>query len=98
MHGILLSCLVWWEFLDKLQKRICRAAGPLGPLTHRRNVASLSFFCRYYFGEWSSKLAELVSLPSSLGPTCYSHRSHDFLSPFLDVTRMFLSQLLSSYS
>ena len=47
------SCYL--ELLDKLQKRICRIAGPslatsLEPLAHRRNVASLILFCRYYFG------------------------------------------------
>ena len=47
------SCYL--ELLDKLQKRICRDAGPslaasLEPLAHRRNVASLSLFYRYYFG------------------------------------------------
>ena len=55
-------CYVWvcapscyLEFLDKLQKRICRTAGPslaasLQSLTHRRNVASLRLFYRYYLG------------------------------------------------
>ena len=47
------SCYL--ELLDKLQKRICRTVGPslassLEPLAHRRNVASLSVFYRYYFG------------------------------------------------
>ena len=44
------SCYL--ELLDKLQKQICRTVGPslaasLEPLAHRRNVASLSLFCRY---------------------------------------------------
>ena len=61
------SCYL--ELLDKLQKGICRTVGPslaasLEPLAHRRNVASLSLFCRYYFGRCSSELAELV--PTSL--------------------------------
>ena len=55
-------CHVWagapscyWELLDKLQKRICRTAVPslaasLETLAHRRNIASLSLFYRYYFG------------------------------------------------
>ena len=47
------SCYL--ELLDKLQKRICRTvasslAASLEPLAHRRNVASLSLFYRYYFG------------------------------------------------
>ena len=44
------------ELLDKLQKRTCRTVGPslaasLEPLAHRRNVASLSLFHRFYFGD-----------------------------------------------
>ena len=71
-------------YLDKLQKRICRTAGPslaasLEPLTHRQNVASLSLFYRYYFGRCSSELAQLVPLPYSRGrSTRYSDRLHDF--------------------
>ena len=62
------SCYL--ELLDKLQKRICRTVGPslaasLEPLAHRRNVASLSLFCRYYFGRCSSELGQLVPLPFS---------------------------------
>ena len=70
------------ELLDKLQKRICRTVGPplaasLEPLAHRRNVASLSLFYRYYFGRCSSELAELVPLPYSRGrSTRYSDRLH----------------------
>ena len=50
------SCYL--ELLDKLQKQTCRTVGPsraasLEPLTHRRNVASLSLFCSYYFGRCS---------------------------------------------
>ena len=68
-------CQVWarapscyLELLDKRQKWICRAIGPslaasLEPLAHRRNVTSLSVFYRYYFGRYSSELAQLVPLP-----------------------------------
>ena len=76
------SCYL--ELLDKLQKRICRTIGPslaasLEPLAHRRNVASLSLFYRYYCGRCSSQLVELVSLPYSQGKsTRYSDRLHDF--------------------
>ena len=85
------------ELLDKLQKRICKTVGPslaasLEPLAHRRNVASLSLFYWYYFGRCSSELAELVPLPYSRAKsTRYSDRCMIFLSPFLDVTRMFMS-------
>ena len=83
-------CHVWagaprcyLEFLDKLQKRICRTVGPslaasLEPLAHRRNVASLSLFYSYYFGRYSSELAHLVPLPYSRGrSTRYSDRLHE---------------------
>ena len=51
------SCYL--ELSDKLQKRICRTVGPslaasLEPLAHRRNVASLCLFCRYYFSRTGS--------------------------------------------
>ena len=76
------SCYL--ELLDKLQKQICRIVGPsladsLEPLAHCRNVASLIFFYRYYFGRCSSKLAQLVPLHFSRGrSTRYSDRLHDF--------------------
>ena len=96
-HVLAVAPSCYMELLDKLQKRICRTIGPslaasLEPLAHRRNVASLSLFYRYYFGRCSSELAELVPLPYSRGrSTRYSDRLHDFLSPFLDVTRMPIS-------
>ena len=83
-------CYVWagnpscyLELPDKLQKRICRTVGPslaasLKPLSHRRNVATLSLFYRYYFGRFSSELAELVPLSYSRGrSTRYSDRLRD---------------------
>ena len=76
------SCYL--ELLDKLQKRICRTVGPslaasLEPLAHRRNVASLILFYRYYFGRCSCELTQLVPLPYSRGrSTRYSDRLHDF--------------------
>ena len=53
------------ELLDKQEKRIFRAvylllAASLEPLGHRRNVASLRLFYKYYFGRGSSELAQLV--------------------------------------
>ena len=76
------SCYL--EFLDKLQKRICRTVGTtlvasLEPLAHCQNVANLSLFYRYYFGRCSSELAQVVPLPfSQRRSTCYSDRLHDF--------------------
>ena len=76
------SCFL--EFLDKLQKWICRTVGPslatsLESLAHRRSVTSLSLFYRCYFGRCSSELPQLVPLPcSGSRSTCYSDRLHDF--------------------
>ena len=76
------SCYL--ELLDELQKRICRTSGPslaasLEFLAHRRNVASLSLFYRYYFGRCSSELAQLVPLSFSRGrSTRYFDRLHGF--------------------
>ena len=60
------------QLLDKLQKRMNRAVGPsltdsLEPLSYRRNVASITFFYRYYLDRCSSELAELVPLSFSSG-------------------------------
>ena len=76
------SCYL--EFLDKLQKWICRTLGPtlaasFEPLAHCCNAASLSLFCRYYFDRCSPELAQLVPLPySRWRSTCYSNRLNDF--------------------
>ena len=76
------SCYL--DLLDKLQKRICRTVGlslaaSLELLAYCQNVASLLFFCRYYFGRCSSELAHLVPLPYSRGrSTRYSNMLHDF--------------------
>ena len=67
------SCYL--ELLDKLQKWICRMVGPLlvGALE------PLALFYRYYFGRFSSELAQLVPLCYSWGrSTRYSDRLHDF--------------------
>ena len=72
------------ELLHELQKRICRSVGlslaaSLEPFSHCQNVASLSLFYNYYFGRYSSELAQLVLLPDSRGrSTRYSDRLHDF--------------------
>ena len=84
-------CYVWYgahsyylKLLDKLQKRICRTislslATSLEPLDHRRNVAGLSLFNRYYIITYSSELTELVSFVHSRGrSTGYSDRLHGF--------------------
>ena len=63
---------------------MCRTVSPclvasLEPLAHRQNVTSLHPFHRYYFGRYSSELAQVVLLPHSRGrSTRYSDRLHDF--------------------
>ena len=53
-------------------------AASLEPLAHRRNVASLSLFSRYYFGRCSSELAQLIPRPfSQARSTGYCDRLHD---------------------
>ena len=76
------SC--YFEYLDKLQKRIYRTvasslAAYLELLAHCRNVTSLSLFYRYYFGKCSSEPAQLFPLPFSRGrSTRYCDRMHNF--------------------
>ena len=71
------------ELLNKLQKWICRTVSPLlaaslKPLPYCWNGASLSLFCRYYFGRHSSELAQLIPLPYSRGRCIhYSDRLYD---------------------
>ena len=53
------SCYL--KLLDNLLKRICRTIGAsfaasLEPLAHRRNIATIRLFYRYYFGRCSSEL------------------------------------------
>ena len=89
------SCYL--ELLNMLQKRIYRTVGlslaaSLEPLAHRRNVASLSLFYRYYFGRCSSELAHwflFLILEGDLLVILIDCMI--FLSPFLDVTRMSMS-------
>ena len=70
------SCYL--ELLDKPQKWLCRIVGPslatsLEPLAHCQNVASVSLFISFFFGRYSSELAQLVPHPFSQGRcTCYS--------------------------
>ena len=92
------SCYL--ELLYKLQKRICRTVGPslaasLEPLAHRRNVASLSLFYRYYFGRCSSELAQLIPFPYSRGrSTRCPDRLHDF---FITICRCYKDAYVNSF-
>ena len=53
------------SLLDRVQRRIINIVGPnlastLQPLSHRRNVASLALFYKYYHGRCSNELSSLV--------------------------------------
>ena len=70
------------KLLDKLEKWISRIVGPslttsLEPLAHHGNVASLNFFYRYYFGRYSSELAQHLPILER-GLLVYSDSLHDF--------------------
>ena len=88
------------ELLDNLLKGICRTAGPsldasLETLAHCGNVISLSLFYRYYFGRFSSELAQLILLPFSRGwSTRYSDRLHDF---FVTICRCYKDAYVNSF-
>ena len=64
----------------------------LESLAHRPNEASVSLFCRYYFGRCSSALDQLVHfLILDRGLLVTLIDCMIFLSPFLDFTRMYMS-------
>ena len=92
------SCFL--ELLDKLLKWICRTAVPslatsFEPLAYRQNIASLSLFCRYYFGGCSSKLAQLVPHPFFQGR---SNRYFDRLCDFsVTIPRCYKDVNVSSF-
>ena len=89
------SCYL--ELLDELQKRICRTSGPslaasLEFLAHRRNVASLSLFYRYYFSRFLQNWRNWFHfLFLEEGLLVILIDCMVFLSPFLDVTKMPMS-------
>ena len=82
MSGLVFLVATWNCWIS--YRNIYRTVGPsiaasLEPLAHCRNVASLSFFYRYYFGRSSSELSQLVPLPYCRGrSTRYFDRLHDF--------------------
>ena len=89
----------YFDMLDKLQKRACRTVGPtlvtsLELLVHRRNVARLSLFYRYYICRYSPELAELVPLPCSCGKS--SRCSERFLF-FFTISRCYENVSVNSF-
>ena len=82
--------------VDKLKEQACRAVAPalaacFEPLAHFWKATSLSLFYSYFFGNFSSQLAEFAALASSSWrSTQYSYKLFFFRSLFLDVMKMFL--------
>ena len=92
------SCYL--EILDKLKKQTCRTTGPsiaasLKPLAHCRNVVTLIFFYRHYFGRCSSELAQLAPYPYSRGR---SVRCSDISVTIPRYYKMSMSKVFSSHS
>ena len=77
------------DLLDRVQKRVVSLVGSvrssdLQALSHRRDVASLSLFYKYYYGKCSSELADLVpSKRVTVRSTCFSEQKqrHTVNSP-----------------
>ena len=80
----MVALVVTWNCYTSYKNELSGTVGPsvaysLETLAHPQNVTSLSLFYRYYFGRYSSELAQLVPLPFSRErSTCYSDRLHDF--------------------
>ena len=73
MSGLVLLVATWNCYINY------SLVAYLEPFAYQRNEASLSLFCRYYFGRCSFKLADLVPLPySGESSFHYSDRLHDF--------------------
>ena len=70
------------DLLDRVQKRVVNLVGyelsaALHTLSHRRNVASLCLFYKYYYRKCSSELADLVPPKRvTIRSTRYSERMH----------------------
>ena len=79
--GASAECL---HLLDRIQNRIINIIGPelasdLQSLSHRRNVASLSLFYRYFHGRCSNELHELVPPPKTFfRVTRHSSQAHPY--------------------
>ena len=88
MYGILFPYLGWYfkvhrlDLLDRVQKQVVSLVGSgmsadLQALSHRRGVASLSLFYKYYYGKCSSELADLVPPKrATVRSTRFSERMH----------------------
>ena len=83
------------SLLDQIQKRISNIIGPqlassLQTLSHRRKVASLSLFYRYYHGLCSQEIASLVP-PKKIFQRCtrLASNAHQFSVEIPSCQKMF---------
>ena len=89
--------------LDKVQRRLRRLVGDslfttLQPLSHRRNVASLSLFYRYYNGKCSQELQKMVPCCKTFGRnTRYSTRVQKNHPHFLQVEGIYPKYHMDSF-
>ena len=92
--GASADCL---RLLDRIQKRITNIVGPdlssnFQFLSHRRNVASLSLFYKYFHGSCSDELKSLTpTLKSFNCVTRYSANAHPFTVQLPSCNRQFYS-------
>ena len=90
------SCYL--DMLDKLEKLLfwtfgTSPAASLKPSPQHHNVARLYLFCRYHCSRWWSELDELAPLSYSRVPLVILIGYLIFLSPVLDVTKMFMGTI-----
>ena len=84
MGLVLLKSMYPYRLLDRIQRRKTNIVGPdlssnLQSLSHRRNVASLSLFYKYFHGSCSNELKSLTPILKSFNRvTRYSANSHPF--------------------
>ena len=92
--GASADCL---SLLDQIQRRITNIVGPdlssnFQSLSHRRNVASLSLFYKYFHGSCPDELKSLTpTLKSFNRVTRYSANAHPFTVQLPSYNRQFYS-------
>ena len=85
------------SLLDRLQRRIVNIVGPdlcsnLQSLSHRRDVASLSLFYKYFHGCCSDELKSLIpALKSFKRVTRFSASAHPFTVQLPSCNKRFYS-------
>ena len=80
------------KHIEKVKFHSAKAPIDIDDVNFDMLVTVQMHFFRYYFGRYSSKLAELVPLPYSRGRSTRHSDCKIFLSPFLDITRMSMQE------